>query len=362
MAPLDLEFSSRFDARLRRQLLASVRFSLLTGAALFVVFAVWEATLEPSLLSWSAPVRLLIAGSLAALYGASFTALRRSTDVLFLLGTAVSGTGVIILGSRLPDGRVFVLASLLLLVPFVAVLASSMKAGLVGGALLLLAANVGALVMHSPPREFFMMHLFLVPAMGAAAGLASFTRGARERAFRLELALEHQAEHDALSGALNRAAFLLRAEAARASGRTASVLVLDVDHFKALNDGFGHAMGDEAIRRFAAAVKAEVRETDALGRLGGEEFAVLLPGLDQAAALVVAERVRAATAALVLSFEGRQTSMTVSVGVAQARSEEGLEALLHRADTALYASKHQGRNRVSLAALPRVAPLDRNLN
>lgn len=361
MAALDQEFSSRFDARLRRQLLASVRFSLITGAVLFVVFAVWEATLEPSLLSWSAPVRLLIAGSLAALYGASFTALRRSTDALFLLGTVVAGTGVIILGTRLPDGRVFVLASLLLLVPFVAVLASSMKAGLAGGGILLLCANVGAVVMHAPPREFFMLHLFLVPALGAAAGLASLTRGARMRAFRLELALEHQAQHDALSGALTRAAFLLRAEAARASG-TASVLVLDVDHFKALNDGFGHAMGDEAIRRLAAAVKAEVRETDALGRLGGEEFAVLLPGLDEAAALVVAERVRAATAALVLTFQGRQTSMTVSVGVAQARAGEGLEALLHRADTALYASKHQGRNRVSLAALPRVAPVDRNLN
>lgn len=183
-----------------------------------------------------------------------------------------------------------------------------------------------------------------------SAKLASLTRRARMHAFRLELALEYQAQHDALSGALTRAAFLSRAEAARAGGRQASVLVLDVDYFKALNDRFGHAMGDEAIRRLTEAVRAQVRDGDALGRLGGEEFAVLLPGLDETAAGLVAERVRVAVAALVLKCQGQQASMTVSVGVAQARAGENLETLLHRADAALYASKRGGRNRVSLAA------------
>jgi diguanylate cyclase (GGDEF)-like protein len=242
------------------------------------------------------------------------------------------------------------LASLLLLVPFVAVLASSMKVALAGGALVLLAANVGAVLMHAAPHDFFALHLFLLPAIGAAAMLASLTRSARLHAFQLELALEHQARHDALSGALTRAAFLSRAEAARASERKASVLVLDVDHFKSLNDRFGHAMGDEAIRRLASAVRTELREGDALGRLGGEEFAVLLPGLDEREALGVAERLRQVVSALTLKSQGQQASMTVSVGVAQSRAGEPLETFLHRADAALYVSKRGGRNRVSLAA------------
>lgn len=342
MVPQSLEVQRRFDARLRRQLLAPARFSLMIGAVLFLAFGVWEGTQEPSLLAWSLPVRLLIAGSLAMLYGASFTALRRSTDTLFLLGTAVAATGTILLGARVPDGRLFMLASLLLLVPFVAVLASSMKAGLAGGAVVLVAANVGAWLMRATPHDFFALHLFLIPAIGAAAVLASLTRRARLHAFQLELALEHQARHDALSGALTRAAFLARAEAARLGEERASVLVLDVDHFKSLNDRFGHAMGDEAIRRLAAAVTAELRDGDVLGRLGGEEFAVLLPGLDESAAVVVAERLRAAVCAVVLKAQGQQASMTVSVGVAQTRAGEPLETLLHRADAALYASKRGG--------------------
>ena len=341
----------RFDARLTRQLLTPLRFSLLIGAVLFLVFAVWEGTQAPSLLAWSGPLRLLIAGSLVALCGASFTSMRRSIDALFFIGTAVSATGVIVLGTRIPEGRLFMLASLLLLIPFLAVLASSMKMGLASGAMVLLTGNVGAVVMRASPADFFVLHLFLLPAIGAAAVLAALTRRARLRAFRLELALEHQALHDALSGALTRAAFFARAEVAQASEASSSALVLDVDHFKTINDRFGHAMGDEAIRRLAAAVKAELRDGDVLGRMGGEEFAVLLPGLDESAAMVVAERLRAVVSSLTVESQGQQASMTVSVGVAQARAGESLETLLHRADAALYSSKRGGRNRVSSAEL-----------
>jgi diguanylate cyclase (GGDEF)-like protein len=127
-----------------------------------------------------------------------------------------------------------------------------------------------------------------------------------------------------------------------------SLCLIDADNFKRINDEHGHVAGDHALGALARSARAALRAADVLGRLGGEEFAILLPDTELSGALVVAERVRATVeGALVQNGEGRSIGVTISVGVAQMQADESLEALLKRADLALYAAKDRGRNRVS---------------
>jgi diguanylate cyclase (GGDEF)-like protein len=153
---------------------------------------------------------------------------------------------------------------------------------------------------------------------------------------------------DALTGVLNRRGFFEAAQAVmeRNRGRKApvSVLALDLDHFKSINDSFGHAGGDAVLTLFAAVARRTLRLNDVVGRLGGEEFVALLPST-LADAAVAAERVRAAfvTAA---ANEGQKIPATVSIGVACGSPLAAIETLITRADAALYRAKSNGRNRV----------------
>lgn len=156
---------------------------------------------------------------------------------------------------------------------------------------------------------------------------------------------------DFLTGLVNRRAFFEQAETARMLAlrlrRPIALLMLDIDHFKQLNDHYGHAAGDEALVAFASTARAILREHDIMGRLGGEEFALALPGTDMAGALLAAERLRLSVSAspVVLSC-GAQHSLTVSIGVVLVEPNETLTAALARADHGLYAAKTGGRDRV----------------
>ncbi|MFL5542942.1 MAG: GGDEF domain-containing protein, partial [Longimicrobiaceae bacterium] len=160
------------------------------------------------------------------------------------------------------------------------------------------------------------------------------------------------ATRDSLTGLVRRAVFeeQLRIEAARFSrGRaTFSVLLIDVDDFKRVNDRFGHAAGDEVLRAIAAAVRGAVREGDTVSRYGGEELAVLLPDTPAEGAAAAGEKLRAAVAALAVDAGGETLSVTVSVGAAE--MEPGLDPsrLVARADDALYRAKSLGKDRVEL--------------
>jgi diguanylate cyclase (GGDEF)-like protein len=127
-----------------------------------------------------------------------------------------------------------------------------------------------------------------------------------------------------------------------------ALMMIDIDHFKRLNDRFGHATGDEALCVFAATAQQALRDHDIMGRLGGEEFALVLPGTDLEGALQAAERLRIAVAAAVLPTSGSQYSMTVSIGVVVIDPNEHIKSALARADHALYAAKSAGRNRVEV--------------
>jgi diguanylate cyclase (GGDEF)-like protein len=157
---------------------------------------------------------------------------------------------------------------------------------------------------------------------------------------------------DSLTGLVNRRAFFERTESARQlSTRLRSpiaLMMIDIDHFKRLNDRFGHATGDEALCVFAATAQQALRDHDIMGRLGGEEFALVLPGTDMEGALQAAERLRCAIAAAVLPTSGNQYSMTVSIGVVVIDPNEHINSALARADHALYAAKSAGRDRVEI--------------
>jgi len=160
------------------------------------------------------------------------------------------------------------------------------------------------------------------------------------------------ARTDPLTGCSNRRSILeaLETEKVRAEryAKAFSVLAVDLDHFKTINDRYGHPGGDQALCQFVAIVGGSIRPSDCLGRVGGEEFAILLPETSVDAAFSMAERVRMAVAAAVVQMPAGAASMTVSIGVAQWRLEgpDTTEALLARADEALYEAKRAGRNQV----------------
>jgi diguanylate cyclase (GGDEF)-like protein len=168
--------------------------------------------------------------------------------------------------------------------------------------------------------------------------------------------LERLARTDALTGVHNRRHLLAIAERetarARRYARPLSVMLIDVDHFKQVNDSQGHAAGDEVLVHLTETMSAALRSTDALGRLGGEEFAIVLPETDEAAAIAAGERIRARVAEMVVPTRVGAVRTTVSVGVAALDgSDPDFSALLARADEALYLAKARGRNLVVAAAL-----------
>ena len=170
--------------------------------------------------------------------------------------------------------------------------------------------------------------------------------------------VRHESETDALTGQPNRRALdgLLEQQLAlaRSVGRPFSVLLLDIDHFKLVNDTHGHAVGDDTLRAFAQRVREHLRQGDHCARYGGEEFVVVLPGTTLVAALEVAERLRHGVAQLALIVEP-SIRATVSIGAAQFIDGETLVQLMERADRAVYAAKRGGRNQVRVLAPALVA-------
>jgi len=160
------------------------------------------------------------------------------------------------------------------------------------------------------------------------------------------------ADIDALTGLYNRRGWTDRVlaidEALHDERQTFSVLFLDLDRFKELNDQLGHEAGDAALRVLANVMREELREQDLIGRYGGEEFVVALPGADRAHAARVAERIRQRLQDLA-SADPAAAMRTVSIGVATLNAGENTTSLLKRADTAMYAAKAAGRNRVVYA-------------
>ncbi|HET6803870.1 MAG TPA: GGDEF domain-containing protein [Frateuria sp.] len=175
--------------------------------------------------------------------------------------------------------------------------------------------------------------------------------------------LQHElhvlARVDALTGVKNRLALTESAtrmlSQANRAGRPMCVLMIDADHFKSVNDRFGHGGGDKVLLALVGSIRATLRAGNAIGRIGGEEFVVLAPDTSLEQALVLAERIRGTVESTPLLVDGHLLQLTVSIGVAATEpGETDVARLLQRADAALYAAKHAGRNRV-MAADPMLA-------
>ncbi|BAL94277.1 GGDEF domain-containing protein [Rubrivivax gelatinosus] len=204
------------------------------------------------------------------------------------------------------------------------------------------------LTQHNPVQTLVALAAY-VALLGAGFG---FVLACTERATR---SFERQASHDHLTGALNRQAggplleqALLRARRDRSS---LAFVLIDLDRFKQVNDEHGHVFGDEVLRRFAQMVRQRLRASDLFVRLGGEEFALVLPGSDAAGALGVVDQLRADSRALDLRTEaGRCCMLSFSAGIAlSAAGRRGAEALYRAADDALYRAKRAGRDQAVLA-------------
>ena len=198
--------------------------------------------------------------------------------------------------------------------------------------------------------QVFPYLVYLIIAIALASVLRAFMARTLFEHFRLEQQLRQQASTDGLTGVLLRNRFLelagLALEEAQRRQRPVCMLYLDADRFKQLNDGHGHAAGDAALAALADALRRHMRQSDLLGRIGGEEFGLLLPGLALAQATQRAERLRVA----VHDIQRPDGPLTVSIGVAaRSAADEPLESLLARADKAMRQAKTDGRDRIVCA-------------
>ncbi|AIF48818.1 GGDEF domain-containing protein [Dyella japonica] len=193
----------------------------------------------------------------------------------------------------------------------------------------------------------FQYTVYMTIAIAVATVLRAFMTRTLFEQFRLEKQLRVQAHTDGLTGLLQRNRFLELARYALndlyVRRIPAAVLYLDVDHFKQLNDAFGHAAGDEVLVKLAEGLRSQMRESDLLGRIGGEEFVALLPGVNLQHAHSRAEQIRVAIRAV----HRPDRLLTISIGIVQCnRHGESLESLMSRADNAMRQAKLNGRNQV----------------
>ena len=173
---------------------------------------------------------------------------------------------------------------------------------------------------------------------------------AKEELESANLLLTEQTIKDDLTGAYNRRYFMSQAsqhQSFQSRYKTpVSVMMLDIDHFKKINDTHGHRAGDISLIEFSNACRQNLRNTDIFCRLGGEEFAISLPGLDLTHSMQTAEKIRQLIEQLVIEYNDANIAFTVSIGVVEMQQKESLESALNRADKALYLAKNSGRNKV----------------
>jgi len=213
---------------------------------------------------------------------------------------------------------------------------------------------------HSGHIERFATMTAFILTIGRSMFLGSFSSALKhslyQRGLKLKEAynrIEELAELDELTGAFNRRCIMrmLDEEIARASrsGSPCSIALIDLDHFKRVNDTYGHPTGDEVLRTFAITMFANIRSVDRFGRYGGEEFLLLLPDMPNDGAARALDRLRAIVADLDWSAFSPGMKVTLSAGVAALEPNETTDSFLARADSALYAAKAKGRNRIASA-------------
>jgi diguanylate cyclase (GGDEF)-like protein len=264
----------------------------------------------------------------------------------------VLGVSIILL--RLPHGFDYGVAGLLFGALVNLALAPSLSAACVGYAIVIAIPNAVMWLGGVPAFTLVNTNAFLLPWVAFSVLLSYLLDQKNRDAFRYETEYERLAATDLLTGISNRRHLMEMATRellrARRYRHALSIVILDVDHFKHINDSYGHAVGDDVLRALATTCRHALRSSDVFGRLGGDEFAAVLPNTDLTKAASLAERLRLALLDVRISSAQESFGLTMSVGVATLSPEDAdAEGLLKRADAALYQAKNSGRNQVGTA-------------
>ncbi len=375
----DSELEVRYRARQNEQALSGTRVLMLMAAATLALFSVWDHFYNSFSLPQTVPIRALGAGIILVLWSGTYHSQLKNQLSWLLFGNTVTCTTIVawvlvIMPPSLSSAGTPMVAGFpnFFFVPLSFAFLPNYRAVALNCIAVMLIVNGVQIADNTDPSAVISTNIFL-SAMCAVTGLFAWVNEARNRKmFRLEVDLERLATTDSLSGAFNRRHFsqCAQSEIDRASryNHPLAMLLLDIDHFKNINDTYGHHAGDVAIRAVADACRVTLRQTDFLGRMGGEEFAILLPETDLEAAGQLAERLRASLEQMLIKTQNEPDvsreadpqknpvttlSLTASIGVSSWQGrDDSLEALLQRADSCLYDAKHLGRNKVVISESP----------
>lgn len=330
-------------------------------ALLIMLFSIWDWYVDP--VNWTKALLVRIAGSLVIIASGLIQRFSGRMDWALAIARVRYAAGVLSVAGAialLNDGYIVGLAGLMAVLfagPYIAIDRREIFAlnavPLPAIALIMWVAGVSRFAVINSA-------IFIALAIAVSLLLARVFEASNRHAWSLEQELTREARTDALTGLANRRALdeagLQSVKRAARAALPLSVILCDVDHFKDINDRYGHDAGDKVIRVVAMQLRKEVRETDALGRWGGEEFLAVLPDTGEAQARVLAERMRAAVEAVAQPLPGNP-HLTASFGVAcatiAADEQDGCwPRLLKAADDAMYRAKAAGRNRVMGAQAP----------
>jgi diguanylate cyclase (GGDEF)-like protein len=322
-------------------------------AIILLAFGFWDAFVDPA--HWRSAFVVRIAGAVLVIGTGLFQKLPGKGVWLPVMAKVRLITAVIssvIAASMLDSGYGYGVAGLVVIIltgPYIAIDSRD----LLKTNVLLMALLMPVVVAVSPTQfDTTGTGVFVLLAVAVSTLLGRVLESSHRRAFSLELEQHRDARTDSLTGLANRRAMQERGRVelklAKRNGVAVSVILCDLDHFKTINDRYGHEAGDAALVRVATVLKGALRESDALGRWGGEEFIAVLPATPAAGAKEVAERMRGAIAAI--AFPGLPDRTTISIGVATSQEigdpVDEWDLLIKEADRRLYRAKHDGRNRV----------------
>jgi diguanylate cyclase (GGDEF)-like protein len=351
LAPLPPDEQATFDRQVDAGIAALLPVLGPLCGAFVILFGAWDAWVDPAHADATLRIRVAMVLLGAPSYAAGRLHWSASWRCAWLYATHTGA--MVVCATLLAQGLALALPGLTGALFMLALLEPRPRrfllASLAPSLLLVLLANRKL----APPLVLNSLLLYAL-SWPLALGVALANLQLRRRAFRAEQAVLDAVRHDSLTAALSRGYVSELAihdvALARRHRRPLAVAMLDIDHFKQVNDTYGHANGDLALRALVAACKQCLRTSDYVGRIGGEEFVCVMPEAGRADALACAERIRTAVAALRLDTEAGALRFTVSAGVAVLTNRHaGWPELLRAADAALYEAKAGGRNRTVAA-------------